>query len=235
MRFYSWAQEYEDLILYVVLQDVEKVFYIDVGANDPAHFSVTKAFYDRGGNGINIEPLRDKCLLLESERKRDLNLCVGLGEKQGMLDLHCDDTGSTFSEQTVAERGLQKNVVHRKKIVTMTDVYDRYVTEKQAVHFIKIDVEGFEREVLKGCDFSKVRPWIFVVESAKPGTQEESYQEWEDILLANDYYLGYVGGINRYYVDASKEHLLENFKKLSLFLRDNDVVKVTATREEVRI
>lgn len=234
MRFYSWAQEYEDLILYVALQDVENVFYIDVGANDPAYLSVTKAFYDRGGNGINIEPLRDKCLMLESERNRDLNLCVGIGEKQGTMDLYCDDTGSTFSNQTVEDRGLQKNRVHKKKIITMTDVYDKYVAEKQPVHFIKIDVEGFEKEVLKGCDFSKVRPWIFVIESAKPGTQEDSYQEWESILLDNDYYLGYVGGINRYYVDASKEHLLENFKKVSQFFEDNDVVKVNIVREKCK-
>ena len=61
MRFYSYAQEYEDLALYLALRDIKKIFYIDVGANDPTYLSVTKFFYLGGGNGINIEPLRDKC------------------------------------------------------------------------------------------------------------------------------------------------------------------------------
>ena len=33
MRFESYAQEWEDLILYIALQDVKKGFYIDFGAN----------------------------------------------------------------------------------------------------------------------------------------------------------------------------------------------------------
>lgn len=49
MRFYTYAQEFEDLVLYVVLKNINKVFYIDVGANDPTHLSVTRAFYERGG------------------------------------------------------------------------------------------------------------------------------------------------------------------------------------------
>ncbi len=51
MRFYSYAQEYEDLILYVVLKNVHQIFYIDAGANDPTNMSVTKLFYDMGGMG----------------------------------------------------------------------------------------------------------------------------------------------------------------------------------------
>ena len=49
MRFYTYAQEFEDLVLYVVLRNINKVFYIDVGANDPTHLSVTRAFDERGG------------------------------------------------------------------------------------------------------------------------------------------------------------------------------------------
>ena len=35
MRYESYAQELEDIILYVALQDVDEGFYIDIGANDP--------------------------------------------------------------------------------------------------------------------------------------------------------------------------------------------------------
>ena len=35
----------------------------------------------------------------------------------------------------------------------------------QPVHFLKVDVEGAEFEVLAGLDLGAIRPWIIVVES----------------------------------------------------------------------
>ena len=58
MRYDSYAQEYEDIILYAIIGDVSDGFYIDVGAYDPVDISVTKYFYDKGWHGINIEPLK---------------------------------------------------------------------------------------------------------------------------------------------------------------------------------
>lgn len=226
MRFYSYAQEYEDLILYVVLNSVEKVFYVDVGANDPTCLSVTRAFYDRGGNGINIEPLRDKCRQLEEERTRDINLCIGIGDKEGEMELFYDSTGSTFSAQTVRERDLEHHTRYQKKMLTLTQIYEQYYEKNQQIHFCKIDVEGFEKEVLSGCNFKKFRPWIFVVESMKPGTDIPCYKEWEDILWENGYIFGYSSGVNRYYVDGRKEHLLEKFKDIDKFMNSNEIVKM---------
>jgi hypothetical protein len=45
MSFISYAQNFEDVMLWRALQHVERGFYIDVGANDPTIDSVTKAFY----------------------------------------------------------------------------------------------------------------------------------------------------------------------------------------------
>ena len=49
----SYAQDKEDLILADILKDVKEGFYVDVGANSPTVYSVTKAFYEQGWNGIN--------------------------------------------------------------------------------------------------------------------------------------------------------------------------------------
>jgi hypothetical protein len=58
MSFISYAQNYEDVMLWRALKHVQHGFYIDVGANDPTDDSVTKAFYVRGWRGINVEPLK---------------------------------------------------------------------------------------------------------------------------------------------------------------------------------
>src|SRR5439155_713143 len=55
--FVSYAQNGEDFTLWCALHDVDAGTYIDIGAYDPDIDSVTRAFYDRGWSGINIEPV----------------------------------------------------------------------------------------------------------------------------------------------------------------------------------
>ena len=56
LRFDSYAQNQEDVVLQIALADVDNGFYIDVGAFDPVTDSVTYVFYKRGWHGINVEP-----------------------------------------------------------------------------------------------------------------------------------------------------------------------------------
>jgi len=70
-NFVSYSQHFEDFILFFLFYNIQKGFYIDVGAFDPNFISVTKAFYERGWYGINIEPIPEKYESLKKHRKRD--------------------------------------------------------------------------------------------------------------------------------------------------------------------
>ena len=74
----SYAQNREDVYINWLLSGKNKGFYVDVGANDPVHDSVTKFFYDRGWSGINIEPINEHYKNLTKERPRDINLQIGV-------------------------------------------------------------------------------------------------------------------------------------------------------------
>lgn len=150
MRLESYAQELEDIILYSVLRDVKKGFYIDIGANDPVDISVTKFFYDRGWNGINVEPLRSKCALLENARSRDINLCIGISGKRGEMPLISAGTGTTFSSAVAERLGYSNNHKYMKTMLTLSDIYEQYCEKNQQIHFCKIDVEGYEKEIIGG-------------------------------------------------------------------------------------
>lgn len=188
---------------------------------------MTKFFYDRGGCGINIEPLRSMCKLLESERPRDINLCIGIDKKRGKLPLYGAGTGATFSDEIAEKSGMPDSTKHMTSMLTLSDIYKQYVAPWQQVHFCKIDVERFEKQVLESINnWDVFRPWIYVIESAEPGTGTPSHEKWEYILEENGYILAYMGKINRYYVDERKEHLLEMFEKTDDFLRENNVVRM---------
>ena len=85
--FISYAQNYEDVVLYRALKNIRNGFYVDVGAMDPIFDSVTKAFYDRGWRGINIEPVKHWHEKLIEKRTNDININVAAYDKSGTLKL----------------------------------------------------------------------------------------------------------------------------------------------------
>ena len=76
-----------EIIFYSVLYDVEKGFYIDIGANDPIVDSMTKEFYKIGWHGINIEPVPYLYKLYKKLKPRDINLGIAIGDKDGNVTI----------------------------------------------------------------------------------------------------------------------------------------------------
>jgi len=214
MTFISYAQNLEDVMLWRALKHVESGFYIDVGANDPEIDSVTKAFYERGWRGINIEPLLLHYVDLTRYRPRDINLNCAAGEAIGEMNLfECDVRGWATADISTIERLAGSGRVgefHNVLVTTLTDICNQNAPSE--IHFLKIDVEGFEEAVLAGMDFERFRPWIVVVEATKPNSNEETHQQWEGGLLASRYRYAYADGLNRFYVANEHLELLQALK-----------------------
>jgi FkbM family methyltransferase len=204
--FVSYAQNFEDVMLWRALSGVERGTYVDVGAYHPIEDAVTKAFYDRGWRGINIEPVEELLRRFVEERPRDINLSVALGKEPGRLTLYeIPGTGLSTSEQEIARRHAEQGFEVRLRVVPCTTL-DEVLREHriEEVHFLKVDVEGAERAVLEGASFDDVRPWIVVVEATAPLSPEENHADWEPLLLEKGYDLAYFDGLNRFYV--AREH-----------------------------
>ena len=214
MSIVSYAQNFEDVMLWRALKDVEYGFYIDVGANDPEIDSITKAFYDSGWRGVNLEPVSQWYEALKRERQRDINLQVAAGSAKGELSFYeIPDSGLSTLNKGIADGHAEKlgcDVITRKVPVrTLSDICEQYYLAP--IHFLKIDVEGAERQVLEGIDFQRVRPWIIVVESTLPTTQTEACRDWETLLLESNYTFVYFDGLNRFYVSPEHLELVDKF------------------------
>ena len=203
--FVSYAQNWEDVVLWRVLKGLESGVYVDVGAADPVLDSVTKAFYDRGWSGVNVEPVAEYHAALESARPRDVNVRAGAASSAGHLTLHrFEGTGlSTFvsdvADEARVSRAGDEIVVEVRRL---DEILSASLDRTSDIQFLKIDVEGFERDVLTGIDLSVWRPWIIVVEATEPSSRTATHDRWEHLLIAADYQFALFDGLNRFYVAA---------------------------------
>ena len=216
MGFVSYAQNFEDVMLWRALGHIEEGFYIDVGAQSPDLDSVTRAFSDVGWRGINVEPHPVYHAELVRRRPRDVNLRCALGERPGTAVIHLvGSTGLSTLDPSIATKHLDAGYSIEEAAVpveTLDQVWGNHVPPAQAVHFLKVDVEGFELQVLRGNNWSTHRPWIVIVEATAPNSQTESFAAWEPQLLEADYQFVYKDGLNRFYVAGEHAHLREAFR-----------------------
>lgn len=210
MTWISYAQNHEDVALMRALGHLPTGFYIDVGAHDPVADSVTKAFYDRGWCGINVEPVAAWFDRLAQQRPRDVNLQVAAGEHAGHLTLHdVEGTGLSTADAQQAQAYRQEGLAVQSRevpVLTLNDIWHRHAQGRE-VHFLKIDVEGAERAVLQGLDLTRFRPWVILLEATRPRSTESTHQEWEHLLLSRGYQFVWFDGLNRFYVADERQSL----------------------------
>jgi len=213
--FESFAQNFEDVMLWRVFNTLTSGTYIDVGAGDPTVDSVTKAFYDRGWSGINIDPLKNNIMSLNKERLLDTNLEVVIGGFTGEVDFYeIGVAGWSTASKSVAQTYMSAGIAvsrSTKQQFTLTDIWKKHL-ESHEVNFLKIDVEGTELQVLEGLDLEKYRPWLILIESTHPNTQVESHEAWEHILTCSQYIFVYKDGLNRFYLASEHESLRKYFE-----------------------
>lgn len=214
MSFITYSQNFEDLMLWRALKDVKEGFYIDVGANDPIKDSVTKAFYDNGWSGINIEPEYRFFKALKKDRLRDINLNCAVSSSCKEIPLYISKLrGWSTTSKEVSQHQEENSLLDEVVMIpakSLDEIVKEYKDKIKNIHFLKVDVEGAEKDVLESFSFS-IRPWIVMVEATAPGTNDDVSDAWEHILLQNDYILSYFDGVNKYYLAKEKSDLATVF------------------------
>lgn len=201
-------------MLWRALGHIANGVYVDVGAQHPRIDSVSRVFYERGWRGIHIEPVSAFVDMLRQDRPDETVLQVAIGASEGTLELNVfADTGLSTAVELYAARHQEERgyEVQRITVPVLTLNAALRALEGKDVHWLKIDVEGFEEQVLRGWKSDRLRPWVLVIEATIPNSPEMDYESWDPIVTAAGYRFVYFDGLNRFYIANEHEELAAAF------------------------
>jgi FkbM family methyltransferase len=210
----SYAQRFEDLYLMRCFGEQATGFYVDVGAGHPVYDNVSFAFYLKGWRGITVEPNPWLAQLSRAVRPRDRHVEALVGAARGEAALHLvrDYHGLSTMIESHAQAALREfGKASDAIMVPLTTLADVCAEAPAAFEFLKIDVEGAEKDVLLGANFARRRPKVVVAEALAPTTLKPAWQEWEAILTRQGYRHVWFDSLNRYYLAEEAGELAAAF------------------------
>ncbi len=203
----SYTQNLEDYHLALAFAGQASGRYIDIGGGHPVADNVSFWFYERGWQGIVVEPQPALAALTARLRPRDIVVEALVGRTNGESD--CFLVERLHGLSTTLEQHARKAEAFgagfrklRLPVVTLATLCETHGANE--IDFLKIDVEGAEADVLAGGDFKRFRPKVIVAEAVTPGSGEAAWQDWEPMLLAQGYRFALFDTLNRFYV--AEEH-----------------------------
>jgi FkbM family methyltransferase len=196
-RVETYSQFGEDLALKWLFEDVANGFYVDVGAYHPKKFSNTHYFYKRGWNGINIDPTPGVIDLFKSARPRDINLPYAIANIAADLKLYINNTDQVVNTLSPDFAALQRDRWGRHyssgiavKTHTLAEILRTHKPDDRPIHFLSVDVEGLDLEVLKSNDWEQYIPNVILCEDlALPNLECRSGCDIWTFLHARGYVL----------------------------------------------
>lgn len=211
------AQFGEDAMIWDLLGGQTEGFFIEVGAFDGYHFSVTYGLEAVGWTGLLIEAIPERAEQCRSRRKHSRVVHAALSKRgaSGTVTFNIaeDWYGGMLSylhedRQHVSDLNAGQ-VARRQVTVPVTTMNELLAEHSGPIDVASIDVEGGELQVLDGFDLMKHRPRVLLLEDNSHGKNPAlgnymSTQPYVQVAWL---------GVNRVYVRADETEIMYRLRR----------------------
>lgn len=211
------AQFGEDVMILDVLDNQLDGFYIEVGAFDGKHFSVTWMLDAIGWDGLLIEPLPSRaeacrvnrpnahvehCALGKRGSSGTLKFTEVLGE--GVAGMFSFLSTNAAHMKVLREHNAQTQTCE-VPVTWMDELLARHPRSPKQVDVAVIDVEGGEIQVLEGFDLERWKPRLLMLEDNERGA-DPALENWMVRNAPQYRFLTWLE-VNRVYFRADDERI----------------------------
>lgn len=212
IRFRS--QYGEDAALYEMFDGAPSGFFIEAGAFDGVHFSVTYALEAIGWKGLLVEPIAARAEECRRNRpgSRVVHAALGGRTAQGTVKFQIAGSGQG-TEGMLSSIAPAAGSTGAPTEVPYTSLGSLLAQHSGEIDVAVIDVEGAEREVLDGLDLRRTRPKVLTIEDNSFGQDAALYAQIESAGYAMAGRLN----INRFYIRTDLPDLMRRAKAVFAF------------------
>jgi FkbM family methyltransferase len=183
------GEEYVMKYLKESLPSDKSLTFFDVGANIGTYAKLLLKYFNSNANILVFEPSKSTFVLLKDNLKNEKVALfnIGFGSVNDTIKLFKNEENSTLASAFQREVEKTKFVDFEDVIIETLDTFCER-TKIDFIDFIKIDTEGFEKDILTGASNMLKNRKIRIIQFEFGGTQIEPrnfFRDYWDILSPN--------------------------------------------------
>lgn len=199
------SEDGEEIILYNFFDQKRTGFFVEVGAFNGVELSNTYLLEALGWTGILIEPhpeLYKQCVpsrpfskvlnVAASDQQGTLNFTIAVGSEWLSFSGNNPDRESRVRTGGGSLKSIEVPALTLNEILKDCS---------EPIDLISIDVEGYELNVMRGLDFERFRPKVFLIERPLSGDDKNV----DEFLKVRGYEERFQLGSNSFYVLAGEK------------------------------
>ncbi len=162
----SYSQFGEDLLADTIFgKNYRTGRFLDIGCFDPQKWSNTYRFYQKGWQGVAIDPNDAFAALWKKYRPRDLFLNMAVSDQPGSRSYFKYDgmpQGNRLEESDLPSLGEHDTA--SVPCDSLQNILAQHWDSGRAIDLMNIDCEGHDLTILQSGDFDRFRPRVLIVE-----------------------------------------------------------------------
>jgi len=179
-----YSQFKQDLNIIEFFNKTEGLYFLDIGANDGKTFSNTYLLEKKyNWNGICSEPLPSAFKKLQNCRNVICNDSAVFSESNLTLKFSVSNIISGITDYIDCHMGVKNKKQIEVKTITLQDLVKKY-NSPNIIHYLSLDTEGTELEILKSINLSEYK---FLYINVEHNFIEPKRTQIRDLLENNGY------------------------------------------------